>query len=54
MFVWAKSIHFHFRLEKAIAALKPNPSKIVPISHFWTAYEKVAGEHDSEMVAQYA
>ena len=45
---------FRFRLEKAIADLKPPPNNIDPTTNFWTVYKKVADEHDNDLVSKYA
>lgn len=42
-----------FRLEKAIADLKPPARKIDPTTNFWTIYKKVSDEHDNDMVSKY-
>jgi len=41
------------RLEKAIANLKPMATEPDPTINFWTAYKKVADEHDDNMVPKY-
>jgi len=40
-------------LEKAITALKPAKIETDPRTSFWTAYKKVADEHDNDMVSKY-
>ena len=41
------------RLEKAITVLKPAKIETDPTANFWTAYKKVADEHDNELVSKY-
>ena len=45
---------FRFRLENAVADLKPPPDNIDPTTNFWTVYKKVADEHDNDLVSKYA
>ena len=42
-----------FRLEEAIASLKPVGTKTNPTTNFWTVYKKVADEHDNDLVSKY-
>ena len=44
---------FYPRFENAIASLKPTKTKTDPTTHFWTAYKKVADEHDNDIVSKY-
>ncbi|KAF9641888.1 hypothetical protein BDM02DRAFT_3177000, partial [Thelephora ganbajun] len=41
------------RLEKAITGLKPPSFSVDPTTNFWTAYKKVADEHDNDLVSKY-
>ena len=43
----------YFRLEKAIADLKPVETRADPVTNFWTVYKKVADEHDNDLVSKY-
>jgi len=43
-----------FRLEKAIATLKPAEIWADPTTSFWTAYKKVADEFDTDLASKYA
>jgi len=40
-------------LEKAIKGLKPSEVQIDPTTNFWTAYKKVADDHDDGLVSKY-
>ena len=50
---WSEPAVFHFRFEKAIASLKPTKLKNDPATDFWTAYKKVADEHDHDLLSKY-
>ena len=40
-----------YRFERAVANRKPARIKTDPTTNFWTVYEKVAGEHDNDLVS---
>lgn len=49
--VRAKYVFFRFRLERAIADLKPTP--INPTEHFWSVYKKTVDERFSRLSEKY-
>ena len=48
-----ESVSSCFRLEKAIASLKPAGTKTDPTTNLWTVYKQVADEHDNDLVSKY-
>ena len=51
--VWTESSLSCFRLELAIKNWKPASAETDPTTNFWTAYKRVADEHDHDMTSKY-